>query len=139
LNGEDINCPAASIEDKGIFNSLKFKLKKISEIYGQEVALYSDVIGVAGRCDCIGVYEGSEAIIDFKTTARVKNDKDIEDYWLQCCFYALAHNEMFGTNIMTGVILMGNLNGIPQVWKKDLKECIVPLVERAESFYEKQV
>lgn len=139
LKGETLNAPTATTEDRGIFNSLKLKLKKITEIYGQEVPLYSDVLGVAGRCDCVGIYEGDEAIIDFKTAGRIKTDKDIADYWLQCTFYSLAHNEMFNTNVMTGVILMGNANGIPQVWKKDLVEYIEPLAVRINEFYAKQI
>lgn len=139
LKNETVNVPGSTAEDKGIFNSLKLKLRKINEIYGQEVPLFSDVLGLAGRCDCIGKYEDVESIIDFKTTGRIKSNKEIEDYWLQCTFYALAHNEMFNTNIMTGVILMGNANGIPQVWKKDLVEYIEPLVIRIDEFYAKQI
>ena len=52
------------------------------------------------------MHEGSEAIIDFKTSKKIKKEEWIVDYYLQCCAYALAHNEMYGTNIQKGVILM---------------------------------
>ena len=46
---------------------------------------------------CVGMYEGEEAIIDFKTPRKLKREW-IEDYFLQGCAYALAHNEMFGSD-----------------------------------------
>lgn len=137
LKGEEVNVPRASLSDKQMFQALKLPLKKINEVWGQEAALYSHVLGVAGRTDCIGVYDGIPSIIDFKTSGRVKNDKDIEDYWLQCTFYALAHNEMFGTDIMQGVIIMGVENGMPMVWKKNIYEFIEPLANRIDEFYKK--
>jgi len=60
----------------------------------------------AGTSDAIGVYEGEHAIIDFKTAKKMKKREWIEDYFLQGCAYALAHNEMFGTDIKKIVILM---------------------------------
>ena len=60
----------------------------------------------AGTSDAIGMYEGEEAIIDFKTSKKIKKEEWIEDYYLQCCAYAMAHNEMYDTNIKKGVILM---------------------------------
>ena len=41
-----------------------------------------------------------------KTSKKLKKREWIEDYFLQGCAYALAHNEMFGTNIRKVVILM---------------------------------
>jgi hypothetical protein len=137
LMGIPINVPNASYNDKLMFQSLKLPLRKINEVWGQECALYSHVLGVAGRTDCIGLYDQAPSIIDFKTSGRIKNDKDIEDYWLQCTFYALAHNEMFGTDIQQGVIIMGVENSMPMVWKKQLYEFIEPLALRIDEFYAK--
>lgn len=103
--------------DMAAFNALKLKLDKIDEVWGQEVALFSTSLQVAGRCDLIGKYKGVPVIVDFKTAGRVKNKKDIHDYELQLLFYATAHNEMFGTNIDQGVILMVAETGFPQEFK----------------------
>jgi ATP-dependent exoDNAse (exonuclease V) beta subunit len=125
-------------EDISLFNSLKLKLNKITEVWGQEVPLFSNDLGVAGRCDCIGVYEGDPCIIDFKTSGRIKSSKDIEDYWIQCAFYLTAHNEMFGTNISKMVILMAAASGFPLVWKKDIDESTMnSLKEKVSLFYSK--
>jgi genome maintenance exonuclease 1 len=44
--------------------------------------------------------------MDFKQTNKPKKREWIEDYFLQLCAYAQAHNSMHGTEINTGVILM---------------------------------
>lgn len=103
--------------DLASFNALKLKLDKIDEIWGQEVPLYSPSYEVAGRCDLAGKYKGVPAIVDFKTASRVKSRKDIHDYELQLLFYATAHNEMFGTTIDQGIILMVADSGFPQEFK----------------------
>jgi CRISPR/Cas system-associated exonuclease Cas4 (RecB family) len=126
-------------EDMAAFNALKLKLKKIEEIWGQEVALYSDILGVAGRTDLIGVYKGKPSIIDFKTSGRIKSEKDIEDYRLQLCAYAIMHNEMFNTDIQDGVILMTSAGGFPQEFNVDLSQYVEKLARRVDEFYAEHV
>ena len=77
----------------------------VDEVWGTEIGLIAPGL-YAGTTDCIGVHNGEDAIIDFKTSKKIKKEEWIEDYYLQCCAYALAHNEMYGTNIKKGVILM---------------------------------
>jgi genome maintenance exonuclease 1 len=120
----------------GLFNSLKFKLKNIKEVWGQEVALYSNLLRVAGRCDCIGVYQDEVRIIDFKTSRKLKSADVIEDYYLQLTAYSLMHNEQFGTNISKGVILMAADEGFPLEFKVDLEPYIDKLVDRVNLFYD---
>lgn len=119
-----------------LFNALKTKLNKIKPVVGLEVALYSNALEIAGRCDCIGVFNDKLSIVDFKTSSRVKNDGDIYDYKLQLTAYALMHNEMFGTDINTGVILMTSGSGFPQQFTVDLLEYVNPLCDRVEAFYD---
>lgn len=78
---------------------------KITEVWGSEVPLYFPEL-YAGTTDCVGLHEGDEAILDFKQTNKPKKIEWIEDYFLQLTAYALAHNEVHGTNIRKGVILM---------------------------------
>jgi CRISPR/Cas system-associated exonuclease Cas4 (RecB family) len=124
-------------EEINLFNALKLKLNKIDEVWGQEVPLYSDLLEIAGRCDCIGLYKGIPAIIDFKTSSRIKSNRDIEDYRLQLCAYSIMHNEMFDTNISQGIILMTSQTGFPQEFKVNLEDYAETLLTRIESFYEK--
>jgi CRISPR/Cas system-associated exonuclease Cas4 (RecB family) len=86
-------------------NMIDKGLAKVGAIYGVEVGLIAQGL-YAGTSDAIGMYEGEEAIIDFKTSKKIKKREWIEDYFMQGCAYALAHNEMFGTKIKKVVILM---------------------------------
>jgi genome maintenance exonuclease 1 len=78
---------------------------KVEEVWGSEVPLYFPEL-YAGTTDCVGVHDGDESILDFKQTNKPKKLEWIGDYFLQLTAYALAHNEVHGTNIRKGVILM---------------------------------
>lgn len=78
---------------------------KIDEVWGSEVPLYFPEL-YAGTTDCVGLHQGEASILDFKQTNKPKKEEWIEDYYLQLTAYALAHNEVHGTNIRKGVILM---------------------------------
>lgn len=75
----------------------------IEEVWGIEASLYYPGL-YAGTSDMIGVHKGVPAIIDHKTSKKPKKKEWIEDYFLQCCAYALAHNEVHGTDIKKAVI-----------------------------------
>jgi genome maintenance exonuclease 1 len=78
---------------------------RISEVYGVEIPLYFPRI-YAGTTDGVGLHLGEEAILDYKQTNKPKKREWIGDYFLQLTAYALAHNEVYGSNIRKGVILM---------------------------------
>ncbi len=82
-----------------------FGLNKISQVWGLEVGLILDDL-YAGTADCVGIYGNVPSLIDFKTARRIKKREWIEDYFLQGCAYANAHNVMFDTDIKQIVILM---------------------------------
>ena len=80
-------------------------LTHVDEVWGSEVPLYFPEL-YAGTTDCVGIHKGDEAILDFKQTNKPKKREYIDDYFIQLTAYALAHNEVHGTNIRKGVILM---------------------------------
>ena len=77
----------------------------IDEMWGSEVHLFHPKI-YAGTTDLVGVYKGKPAIMDFKQTNKPKKKEWVDDYYLQLTAYALAHNELYGTNIRSGHIFM---------------------------------
>lgn len=77
----------------------------VDEVWGSEVPLYFPEL-YAGTTDCVGVHKGDQAIMDFKQTNKPKKREHIDDYFIQLTAYAMAHNEVHGTNIRKGVILM---------------------------------
>lgn len=89
---------------------IKKGLCKVNEVWGTEVGLYSNDL-YAGTTDLVGVHEGIPSIMDFKNSLKTKKKEWIEDYFMQLAAYALAHNEMFGTDINRGVIMMATREG----------------------------
>jgi genome maintenance exonuclease 1 len=84
---------------------IKQGLKNVTEFWGVEIPLYFPEI-YAGTTDGCGLHQGVPAILDYKQTNRPKKEEWIEDYRLQLAAYAEAHNEVYGSNISKGVILM---------------------------------
>ena len=80
-------------------------LKNVQEFWGVEIPLYFPKL-YAGTSDGAGIHMNTESILDYKQTNKPKRREWIEDYFLQLAAYALAHNEVYGTNIRKGVVLM---------------------------------
>lgn len=68
----------------------------LDEVYGNEIALYSDDLKTAGRCDLIGRIHGIRTIGDFKTAKKHKKEEWITNYFYQCTAYALMLYERHG-------------------------------------------
>ena len=79
--------------------------KRLNEFWGLEVTLYYPGL-YAGATDVVGIYDNEESIVDFKQSNKPKRREWIEDYKLQLATYALAHNEVYATNINKGVNLI---------------------------------
>jgi hypothetical protein len=84
-------------------------LADVDQIWGSEVSLYFPKI-YAGTADVVGTYRGNPAILDFKQTNKPKKAEWIEDYFLQICLYAEAHNQVHGTDIKQAHIFMCSQN-----------------------------
>jgi len=102
---ESISNPFAQQSQKMAKIVIAEGMKNVSEVWGSEVPLYFPEL-YAGTTDCVGVHLGDEAILDFKQTNKLKKREHIDDYFIQLTAYAMAHNEVHGTNIRKGVILM---------------------------------
>ena len=80
-------------------------LVHVNEFWGIEVPLYFPKV-YAGTTDGAGIHLNEESILDYKQSNKPKKREYIEDYFMQLAAYAEAHNELFGTKIRKGVILM---------------------------------
>ena len=80
-------------------------LGDLSEIWGSEVTLYYPGL-YAGATDLVGVYDYEDSIVDFKQSNKPKRKEWIEDYFMQLGAYAMAHNQVYNTEITQGVVLM---------------------------------
>ena len=111
--------------------NLKPVLNNIETIYGLEVPLYSHYLGLAGRCDCIGKYNGVPSIIDFKTSRYIKKKEKISNYFAQGAAYSIMWEERTGLVAPNIVIIMDVDHEKPLVfvehrdnWTKLLTETI---------------
>ena len=136
LNNEPKPPGVVMPDAKEMFISLKPLLDKINNIHYQEVGLWSTQLGLAGRVDCIGEYEGVLSVIDFKTSKKLKDIKDIQDYFWQTTAYALMYEELVGQPINDLVIIMAVQDSEPVVFKQKTQDHIEGLV-RAIDYYHK--
>ena len=120
---------AQTVIDKG--------LGDLQEIWGSEVTLwYPDLY--AGATDLVGVYDYEDSIIDFKQSNKSKRREWIDDYFMQLAAYAMAHNQIYDTQISQGVILMCTPDNYFQKFQikgKEFKEYKYKFLERVDKYY----
>jgi len=80
-------------------------LGDLEELWGLETTLYYPDL-YAGATDVVGIYAGQPAIIDFKQSNKPKRREWILDYFEQLGAYTMAHNQVYGTKIQSGIVLM---------------------------------
>ena len=129
LNNDEKYFMSAMPDAFQMFKSIKPLLNKIDNIHYQEQALWSVKIGMAGRVDCIGEYDGVLSVIDFKTSKRVKNKEDIDNYFAQCTAYAMMYEELIGKPVDQLVVIMAVENDEPLVFIEKTKDHINTLLE----------
>ena len=114
-------------------------LKDAEELWGSEVTLFYPGL-YAGQTDLCGIYSGRESIIDFKQTNKPKRVEWVEDYFLQLAAYAMAHDQIYGTCVDQGVILMCSKDGFFQKFTSTGKEFTRykhKFLRRVDEFYRK--
>ena len=124
--------------DQIIENGLR---NRLNEIWGCEATLYYPG-KYAGSADCIGVYENKQTIIDFKNSTKPKKDEWIDDYYLQCAAYSLAHNKVYGSKITQAAILLCTKDNIFQRFIIDGERLINyqnQFMEKVEQFYSQRM
>jgi len=120
-----------------MFDAAKPYLDKINNIHAIERCLYSDVLGIAGRVDCIAEYEGELAIIDFKTSKKIKPEAWIQQYFVQEVAYACMYYEMTQSVVKKLITIMVTPDGEVKVFdKRDKKEYIILLKKYIKTFVE---
>ena len=115
---------------KIMFHYAKPYLDKINNIHAIERTLYSQYLGLAGRVDCIAEYEGELAVIDFKTSEKIKPEKWIENYFVQETFYAAAYYELTNIPPVKLITLMVTPTGEVKVFDKRNKADYIRLLVR---------
>ena len=85
------------------------------------------------------MYRDQPAIIDFKQSNKPKKREWIEDYFQQLAAYALAHDQVYGTKIDFGVVLMAVRDGSTMEFTttgSEFQRYKDAWLRRVEKFYE---
>jgi len=93
--------------------------KNVSTIFGTELQMFSDELGVAGTSDLICNWADELAIGDFKTSRRPKKREDIFDYFLQGGAYGIMLQERYNMCPKKIVILMHVDHHSPALFVED--------------------
>jgi genome maintenance exonuclease 1 len=104
------------IFDQDLFKKIRTHLDRIDNIHALESPLYSDHLEVAGTVDCIAEYDGKLAVIDFKTSSKLKQRDWIHGYFMQTSAYAVMFEERTGIPIGKLVIIIGVDDEEPQIF-----------------------
>ena len=138
FNGEDISDLALQTLDvrQMSHDLIKIAESGVEEVWGQEQVLWSNKYRYAGRTDMVGIWRGKPTIIDFKTSKKKKYVKQITDYFIQCCAYAVAHNELYGTGIRNMAVLITVDGGEAQIFERDAVPYL-PLLKNRRMMFDK--
>jgi genome maintenance exonuclease 1 len=96
-----VHIKANAMADQIIYHGLS----KVNEVWAMEQSLYFPGL-YSGTTDLVAVYDGEPAICDHKQTNKPKKAEYVEDYKIQLVAYAMAHNQVYGTDIRRGVVFM---------------------------------
>ena len=130
LENKELNWDDYRQATKFMFHHAAPYLDKINNIHAIERTLYSEYLGLAGRVDCLAEYEGELAVIDFKTSEKIKPEKWLENYFVQETFYAAAYYELTEIPVKKLITLMVTPSGEVKVFDKRNKGDYIKLLVR---------
>lgn len=112
---------------------------RIGDVYAQEAPLYSHHLGLAGRVDCVGVFDDKPSIIDFKTSRKLKKKEWIEGYFVQESAYAIMWEERTGMPITQLVTIIAVDNEEPQVFIEHRDNWTSKLLETINEYKQRKL
>ena len=110
-----------------MFQSINPLLDKIDNVHVTEGALYSDELKIAGRTDLIAEFDNQLAVIDYKTSRKIKTWEMCHAYFMQGAFYAHAYEERTGIPINNITIIMAVENEKPLLFRETKDRWMEPL------------
>ena len=112
-----------------MFQSIESLLDCIDNVHCVEGALYSDELKLAGRTDLIAEFNGELAVIDYKTSRKIKTWEMCHSYFMQGALYAHAYEEQTGIPVNDIVIIMAVENEKPLLFRETKERWLNPLNE----------
>lgn len=121
-------------EGWNLYKSMLIHLNKLAP-FSFEIPLWSDHLRIAGRADCVGIYEDQLCLIDFKSSKREKTSEMIQNYFLQCTLYSLMLYELLSIECKKIVVMIANEQGFPQVFKREVKDYAKEAISCVKLYY----
>ena len=134
LNNEELDRKKINFADLFLFSQAEHEIDKLDNIHLLESTLWSDVLGLAGRVDCIAEFDGKLSVVDFKSASKEKQASDIKEYFMQATAYAIMYQERYGTPIENIVIIMSSEDGIVNVYQENPLKYVPYLYEAIKDY-----
>jgi ATP-dependent exoDNAse (exonuclease V) beta subunit len=123
---------------KDFFLQLKPHIdENVGDVYGLEQPLYSDRLKIAGTTDCIAEWNGKLSVIDYKNSRRIKEEDQIQNYFIQCTAYAEMFGDITKRPIEQIVVAIANEDGKPQIFVREKHKYITNLNSMIERYHAK--
>jgi len=131
---------SAGLDEVDLFLQMQEDIDRIGKIQAIEVPLWSSKVGLAGRTDCIGEFDGVPSVIDFKSSTNPRSPSYVEDYFLQATAYALMWEDRVGIPLQNLAIIIGvESTGVAQVFTANPRDYVERLVEAIRHYRSQQV
>jgi genome maintenance exonuclease 1 len=111
--------------------------KYIDNIKCIEGKMLSHHLRCAGTVDCVANYRGKMAIIDWKTSARLKKKTMIDGYFKQAAAYSVMFEENTGIPVEQLIIIMACGTGQLQLFKENRDDWIDKFISQRD-YYEQE-
>ena len=123
-----------NVLQEGMFKAVKPVLDEIIPI-SIEAPLFSNHLRMAGRVDCVGLFDNKLSIIDFKSSAKLKEDYMAKQWYIQMTAYAIMVEELTGKPIEDIVAIVG-IEGINtfQIFMSNPKDHVDDLMQLREQY-----
>ena len=109
-------------------------LDKITNVYGVELRLFSEKLGLAGTADLIADYDDKLSVIDYKTKRSPQAQEWMTDYFIQTTAYSIMWEELTNQKIEQVVILASSEKNSIQEFIGNPNDYINPLNSRLIQF-----
>jgi hypothetical protein len=119
-----------------LFLQMKKDVDRIDNVHALETPLFSKLLKLAGRVDCIAEFDGELSIIDFKGSTKTKRKEDIDNYFMQATAYSIMWKERTGTPIKKLVIMISCEDGGVQIFEADPIDYVSALKKAIEKYQE---
>lgn len=119
LNNEELDKKEIDPFTLDLFLEIKKDVDRIDNIHALETPLYSKLLELAGRVDCVAEFDGQLAIIDFKGSTKPKRREDIDNYFMQATAYSIMWKERTKVPVKKLVILIATEDGGAQIFEAD--------------------